>query len=151
MRQLRQGVHAHGWARKVAACRKQQTSGTGKLVLGRGVVVKNKQRPHERRSGWLRNGNPPGDFSAVPKCGAKTRRETPCRCPAMKNGRCRLHGGLSTGPRTAEGIARIQRAVTKHGRYTATARAERRYLRELKKRARSTLHRALRIRSKPEA
>jgi len=30
----------------------------------------------------------------------------------MQNGRCRLHGGLSTGPKTAEGIERIQRAVT---------------------------------------
>lgn len=28
-------------------------------------------------------------------------------------------GGLSTGPKTAEGIARIRRAVTKHGPYSA--------------------------------
>jgi hypothetical protein len=33
-----------------------------------------------------------------PRCGAKTRRGTACRCPAMKNGRCKLHGGKSTGP-----------------------------------------------------
>jgi hypothetical protein len=37
----------------------------------------------------------------------------------MKNGRCRLHGGLSTGPKTAEGIERIRQAGTKHGRYSA--------------------------------
>jgi hypothetical protein len=54
--------------------------------------------PHEPRRGWLKNGNPPGDFSTAQKCGAKTRRLTACQCPAMKNGRCRLHGGLSTGP-----------------------------------------------------
>jgi hypothetical protein len=36
----------------------------------------------------------------------------------MKNGRCRLHGGLSTGPQTAEGLERIRKAVTKHGRYS---------------------------------
>jgi hypothetical protein len=30
----------------------------------------------------------------------------------MKNGRCRLHGGLSTGAKTAEGIERIRRANT---------------------------------------
>ena len=30
---------------------------------------------------------------------------------------CRNHGGLSTGPRTAEGRARIAAANTKHGRY----------------------------------
>ena len=59
--------------------------------------------PHAQRRGWLKNGNQPGDFSAAPRCGAKTRRATRCQCPAMKNGRCRLHGGLSTGPRTPEG------------------------------------------------
>jgi hypothetical protein len=29
---------------------------------------------------------------------------------------------LSTGPKTAEGIERIRRAVTKHGRYSAAAK-----------------------------
>jgi hypothetical protein len=42
----------------------------------------------------------------------------------MGNGRCRLHGGLSTGPKTAEGIERIRRAVTKHGKYSKRAKAE---------------------------
>jgi hypothetical protein len=37
-------------------------------------------------------------------CGAKTRAGTPCKCPPMKNGRCRLHGGKSTDPRTAGGF-----------------------------------------------
>ncbi|MEC7379690.1 MAG: HGGxSTG domain-containing protein [Pseudomonadota bacterium] len=31
--------------------------------------------------------------------------------------RCRLHGGMSTGPRTPEGRARIAAANTKHGRF----------------------------------
>ena len=31
--------------------------------------------------------------------------------------RCRLHGGLSTGPKTAEGRAAISAANTKHGCY----------------------------------
>ena len=45
------------------------------------------------------------------KCGAKTRRGTACQRPAnKKNGRCRLHGGASTGPRTEGGIARISAA-----------------------------------------
>ena len=47
-------------------------------------------------------------------CGARTRRGTPCQCKAIetKRGawRCRLHGGLSTGPKTAEGRARIAAA-----------------------------------------
>jgi len=34
-------------------------------------------------------------------CGAKAKRTgKACHQPAMKNGRCRLHGGKSTGPRT---------------------------------------------------
>ena len=41
------------------------------------------QTPHETRRGWLKNGNPPGDFSKAPRCGAKTRRGTPCQCRAM--------------------------------------------------------------------
>jgi hypothetical protein len=54
------------------------------------------------------------------------RRGTACRCPAMRNGRCRLHGGLSTGPKTREGIERIRQARLKHGRFTKAAIAERR-------------------------
>ena len=54
--------------------------------------------------------------NAAPRCGAKKRRKkTPCGSPAMSNGRCRIHGGASTGPRTAEGIERIRKAHWKHG------------------------------------
>jgi hypothetical protein len=87
--------------------------------------------PHGMRHGRLNNGNRPGDFTVAPRCAAKTRRGTPCQCPATANGRCRLHGGLSTGPKTVEGIERIRRAVTKHGRYSAAAKAERRASLEL--------------------
>ena len=53
------------------------------------------------------------------RCGAKTRRGTECQRPAYKhNGRCGLHGGLSTGARTPEGLERISAANLKHGRYT---------------------------------
>ena len=44
------------------------------------------------------------------KCGAKTRKGTPCECQALANGRCKFHGGASTGPKTAEGKARILEA-----------------------------------------
>ncbi len=51
-------------------------------------------------------------------CGAKTRGGKPCsKFPMKGNRRCRLHGGLSTGPKTPEGRARIAAANTKHGRY----------------------------------
>jgi len=52
-------------------------------------------------------------------CGAKSKRTgKPCRQPAMRNGRCRLHGGKSTGPRTKKGIDAIQRKHFIHGKYT---------------------------------
>jgi hypothetical protein len=64
---------------------------------------------------------------AAPRCGAKgKRRGEPCRAPAMPNGRCRMHGGASTGPRTPEGLARSRKANWKHGRYSAEVIATRR-------------------------
>lgn len=43
-----------------------------------------------------------------PRCGARTRRGTPCQArPMPGKRRCRHHGGCSTGPKTAEGRARI--------------------------------------------
>ncbi len=88
--------------------------------------VKTEDEPHEKRRGYLKNCNPPGDFANAPRCGAKNRRGTPCQCPAMLNGRCRLHGGLSTGPRTPEGLARSRVANWKHGKYSAERKAVRR-------------------------
>jgi len=44
--------------------------------------------------------------NAAPRCGARSKRTgKPCRGAAMPNGRCKLHGGKSTGPRTPEGLA----------------------------------------------
>lgn len=48
-----------------------------------------------------------------PKCGAKCRSGKPCMNPSMKNGRCRMHGGKSTG------------APIKHGQRTKAAIAQR--------------------------
>jgi hypothetical protein len=83
------------------------------------------EEPQNKRRGWLKNGNPPGDYSKAPRCGARTKSRggAPCQCPAMPNGRCRVHGGRSTGPRTREGIERIRQARTKHGFYSAPMRA----------------------------
>jgi len=69
--------------------------------------------------GRLRHGNPSGDYLAAPRCGARTRAGCPCRQPAMANGRCRFHGGKSTGPRTAVGLARSRAARRTHGGYAA--------------------------------
>lgn len=40
------------------------------------------------------------------RCEARTRRGTACQCKAMANGRCKFHGGLSTGPKTEDGRKR---------------------------------------------
>ena len=39
-------------------------------------------------------------------CGARNRQGSPCKARALTNGRCRCHGGLSTGAKTPEGIAK---------------------------------------------
>lgn len=63
---------------------------------------------------------------AAPRCGAKSKRTgEPCNGAAMPNGRCRFHGGRSTGPRTAAGRERSRRSNWKHGHYSAEAKAER--------------------------
>lgn len=103
------------------------------------MAPKTDETPHEKRHGKLRNGNLPGDLSKAKRCGARNRRGMPCACPAMRNGRCRLHGGLSTGPKTVEGIERIRRAVTKHGNYSKQARNERDVYRNLLWECRSLL------------
>jgi hypothetical protein len=57
------------------------------------------------------------------RCEARTRKGTPCQRPArLPVGRCRLHGGSSTGPRTAEGLARLVASKIKHGRFTKERR-----------------------------
>lgn len=44
-------------------------------------------------------------FSNIRYCGAKARSTgQPCRGSAMKNGRCRLHGGVSTGRPITTGL-----------------------------------------------
>jgi hypothetical protein len=58
----------------------------------------------------------------------------------MQNGRCRLHGGLSTGPKTPEGRHRIRLALFKHGRYTMEAKQEQQAWRELMRASRGLLH-----------
>ena len=59
------------------------------------------------------------------RCIAKTKKGTPCqRSAKLPVGRCRLHGGASTGPRTKEGLKRLADSKTKHGRFTKIERAK---------------------------
>jgi ribosomal protein L19E len=61
----------------------------------------------------------PPNFANHPKCGAHCRSTgQPCRQQAMKNGRCKMHGGKAGRKPT-------------HGRYTQAAIEQRRDFREL--------------------
>lgn len=43
----------------------------------------------------------------TPRCGARRKRDgEPCQAAALRNGRCRFHGGLSAGPTTPAGKVR---------------------------------------------
>lgn len=58
-----------------------------------------------------------GSNYSGPRCEARTRKGTACQKPPLRGkNRCRLHGGLSTGPKTPESRARIAAAHWKHGR-----------------------------------
>ena len=76
------------------------------------------------------------------RCLAKTRRGTECQRAAYKhNGRCALHGGLSTGARTQEGLQRISEANIKHGRQTKDKLEAQRHAAKVGRRVMSELKR----------
>ena len=84
---------------------------------------------------WQFGANWPGE-----RCGAKTRRGTPCQRPAKQPmGRCRLHGGASTGPKTKDGLVRLQEARTTHGKFTKAKRIEARLRAEQGRKMRAEL------------
>ena len=58
----------------------------------------------------------------IPRCGAKTRSGGKCGHYAMPNGRCRYHGGKSTGAKNPR---------IKHGMYTKAAIEERKMINQL--------------------
>ena len=104
---LAAGAHASATASRVPATTRQvhpAVSAQGRLHA----------TPGQRR-GCLKNGNPAGDYLKSPRCGARTRAGCGCRQPAMANGRCRMHGGLSSGPRTPAGLARCRTTRLTHG------------------------------------
>jgi len=61
-----------------------------------------------------------------PRCQAKSKRsKLQCQSPAVRGKRaCRIHGGLSTGPKTKEGRIRCAEAKTIHGRETRQTRSD---------------------------
>ena len=64
---------------------------------------------------------------AAPRCGAKTRAGTSCRCPAIRGrSRCRIHRGLSPGAPRGEGNGNF-----KDGYWTAEGVEERRWVKDM--------------------
>ena len=76
------------------------------------------------------------NMNHAPRCEARTRRGTPCQCPATKGrGRCRLHGGAqgSGGPKgerngAFKAGAWTNEAVAQRRAASALLRAARRFL-----------------------
>ena len=75
------------------------------------------------------------NIRAAQRCGASTRRGTPCMCPAIRGrARCRLHGGLSTGaPKGCKNGNYVD------GTFTIEAIEERRWLKSVVAAAREHL------------
>lgn len=74
------------------------------------------------------------------RCEARTRRGTLCQRPGNKiNGRCKLHGGRSTGPRTEEGVGRLVASKTTHGRSTKAERVKAKHRAEVGRQVRAEL------------
>lgn len=71
------------------------------------MPIKSDNRPHASR-----------------RCGAKTRSGTPCLNWAMPNGRCRMHGGRSTG------APKGNQNALKHGRRSQAFTEERKQMME---------------------
>jgi hypothetical protein len=66
----------------------------------------------ERKCPWLAHmfaAEHPRQYAkmSIRRCGAHCKSTgKPCRARALENGRCKYHGGLSTGPKTVEGRKR---------------------------------------------
>ena len=76
-----------------------------------------------------------GQINPAPRCQAKSKHsQEQCRKAAVRGkDKCRMHGGASTGPVTAEGRKRCAEAKTVHGWETRAARDYRaRKFREMK-------------------
>jgi hypothetical protein len=69
----------------------------------------------------------PSPMNRSPRCGAQTRRGSPCRSPAVKgHRRCRMHGGAH-----GSGARPGNRNALRHGRYSRELIEFRQAMREL--------------------
>ena len=78
----------------------------------------------EQGGGHTKRGVPPDYAGDDPYlCNARTKSGRPCRALKLAGGRCKWHGGLSTGPTTPEGKAQVARNLVKARRALARLRA----------------------------
>ncbi len=111
------GDMAHIAGVLLETCRDLSDALSGRLFYEYEPRGKGNLRLRRRRPGW----QPRKGTRRRPLCGAKTRAGTPCRMVVVEGrDRCRLHGGMSTGPKTAEGRERIAES---NRRRAAAARA----------------------------
>lgn len=76
-----------------------------------------------------------GPMRSSPRCGAKTRRGTPCQAPAVAGRtRCRMHGGAS-----GSGAPKGNKNALKHGLYTQESKEMRQLIRTLERRTRDII------------
>jgi len=68
----------------------------------------------EKRKKWIAysktdcTGSPFPEILLGLECGAKTRKGAPCKQKTIySSGRCKFHGGLSTGARTVDGKKKV--------------------------------------------
>ncbi len=68
-----------------------------------------------------------GPMTSSRRCGAKTRKGTPCQAPAVSGkARCRMHGGAK-----GSGAPMGNQNALRHGLFTAEQRAFDKHVREL--------------------
>lgn len=76
-----------------------------------------------------------GPMRASPRCGAKTRKGTPCQSPAVAGKkRCRMHGGAK-----GSGAPICNQNAYKTGLHTAEAKAFKKHIRDLMRESRNLI------------
>lgn len=84
--------------------------------------LKRQYNPQADKMNWIRKSK--GTEACYLACGAKNSKGEPCTLragqstPHKGHGRCKFHGGLSTGPVTEQGIENIRKASLVHGLYS---------------------------------
>ena len=105
-------------------------------------------RPWQRKRCDARVKNP----IKIGNNGVRVARSLRCRAWAMESGRCRVHGGASTGPKSPEGKARVVAAMVEGRRkWVARRRAEGRRFTAGRKRAERWTTEPMRERARAEA